>query len=185
MAIRTETMKVKLIINLGGLTKLGTDIRLKIEKYENGRWKVVDTDINKKRCYWSFSVMADVRNHGCIPSVYRPKGLPSDISEESKLYFQEVHCHSASWLTLEELFNFNWNTTIRDYLFMTGEEKKNYEKDGSLPDFFGGKINATEPTEFVETIIPIKKKARLCLELIKTMNRIGESDKVRVVFGFV
>ncbi len=68
-------------------------------------------DLYGNRNYSLFAILADVRNdegYECIPL---PRGMPDGLSLEIKSWFEHFQedAYSASWLTLEELVNFDWH----------------------------------------------------------------------------
>jgi hypothetical protein len=84
---------------------MGCDIHLHTEIKVNGKWLHYGAP-SVPRCYALFALMADVRNSdGDIIPVSKPKGLPDDISEITRLSNQRWGCdgHSHSWLSAVEL----------------------------------------------------------------------------------
>ena len=70
------------------------------------------------RNYALFSVLANVRNTFGIIPISLPKGIPLDLSDSVKHKFEnyvEPWEHDASWLSLKELLDFDWNRIIDEY----------------------------------------------------------------------
>jgi hypothetical protein len=72
--------------------------------------------------YPEFAFLADVRNDWGVPPISEPRGLPKDASAYV-LYEYQDPCrrdqprggsHSASWLTIQELIDFNYEKTFED-----------------------------------------------------------------------
>ena len=63
------------------------------------------------RNYTLFAILADVRNWSSsnIDPIDRPRGLPKDVSHEVKMAreYWDVNGHSASWLTLREILEYD------------------------------------------------------------------------------
>lgn len=112
---------------------MGTDIHMYAEKKVNGKWEMIrksfmnlDYDEKKKdfvhtltdevyvdRNYSLFTVLAGVRDKfECDPIAYC-RGLPEDISEETKRFVNEDgYLHDVNYITLTELLEFDWEKEI-------------------------------------------------------------------------
>lgn len=91
---------------------MGCDITLFIEEKTGNEWDVTHT-IDIPRNYTLFSILANVENNGEIPYISEPRGVPEDASNVVDTTFHYLHdYHSCSWLTREELKNFNWSYRI-------------------------------------------------------------------------
>lgn len=81
------------------------------------------------RSYGMFGFLADVRNYSQVPPLSEPRGLPSNsvwldqvteetkgcsVEESNRQYVLEGGCHSHSWLTLQELLDFNYDRMFED-----------------------------------------------------------------------
>lgn len=94
---------------------MGCDIHMHTEKLMNGSYERVTgnfcngPDPFDWRSYSVFAFLAGVRNYSAIQPIAEPRGLPdgSDF---------EMHCenHSASWLSVEELWKHDYNKVIED-----------------------------------------------------------------------
>lgn len=88
---------------------MGTDMYANIEKQNStGSWLSYEVDID--RCYALFAILANVRNYGHteLNTIVEPRGLPKGTHHMEEGY-------SSSWLTLNELLEFDWTqkNTIR------------------------------------------------------------------------
>jgi hypothetical protein len=129
--------------------------RRNIETFE---WEYVK-DINpfqRRGDYEVYSFLANVRNYNrCIP-IDEPRYLPDNISDEVyKIYYEgRIDNYSESYLSLEELLNFDYEKDCR-----IGED---HEVVPSYKEFLG--------EYFFEE-----------LEQLKTL---GPIDDIRIVFWF-
>jgi hypothetical protein len=105
---------------------MGCDIHINKEKLVDGQWVTADvwthhreeyddgeveeywTNDNggiRRRNYSAFSVLAGVRSSPVSSFKLEPKGIPSNISEETEREYKKWYgdAHSASYLTLAEL----------------------------------------------------------------------------------
>lgn len=126
---------------------MGCDIHLYVERRSNRSWESVeeweleDGDLNVpyvKRFYTSrnydlFAILANVRNgrgfadtitgEGFNP-ISEPKGLPEDVSYQvravSSRWGEDGHSHS--YLTLRELFDYDWTQTVTQYGVLSAGE---------------------------------------------------------------
>lgn len=119
---------------------MGTDISCYVEKKVEGGWslgeplepnpywseafpeeepKMVPQPLFTTRNYALFSIMANVCNpmRALEPFdfVSQPRGFPDEASSELRAYyhFERENVHSASWLLVTEMLDFNWGRTIR------------------------------------------------------------------------
>ena len=147
---------------------MGTDIHMAAEVRKNGKWELVtaklftgwgDEKTNipyEGRNYNLFSMLADVRNGygfaGCITGeriipISEPKGYPSDMCQELKHNLECDDCnewylsndHSASFLTLKELLEYDWSRIHRTIGVVSLEEYKETLYKGKHPrEWCGG-----------------------------------------------
>jgi len=107
---------------------MGCDIHAHVEVLKDGAWRnaslysKTDNELERvnpvcDRWYHLFSQMAGVRNYSGETPISEPRGLPSDISLETKLDSEEwgADGHSHSWLTFDEM---------RDYTKALPEENR-------------------------------------------------------------
>lgn len=109
---------------------MGCDIHLYVERRVNGVWESADTwtvdplwpderpdvDLDDQyylhRNYYLFDILANVRNVLNVAPIAEPKGLPSDISDPVRRVSDEPDWHSHSWLTLTEIFEYDWTIKV-------------------------------------------------------------------------
>lgn len=82
---------------------MGCDIHAFMEIKIKEEWHGVETDIGRN--YDLFALMAGVRNYDNVEPVHAPRGFPDDASVITRLEYSgwEEDCHSASWLTYDEV----------------------------------------------------------------------------------
>lgn len=100
---------------------MGCDIHICAErKDQNGKWTRVSLPeyeiVLEERVYAWFAFLADVRNYGAVTPISEPRGIPEDASESTKEAHAQwdVDAHSASWLTLNELIDFDYEQGTED-----------------------------------------------------------------------
>lgn len=83
---------------------MGCDIHAHGEVKINGIWRHWSQP-NIHRSYNLFAKMADVRNDETIDPISKPRGLPEDVTYETKFDsdYMGTDGHSHSWLSCEEL----------------------------------------------------------------------------------
>lgn len=164
---------------------MGTDIHMIAEVRKNGVWHTIldnifigwgGTSFHEETCvpysdrnYNLFAILAGVRNGtgfaGCrIGEKFNPisetKGYPEDMCKDSESYLS--YEHSASWLTLKEIFDFDWNQIHRRYGVLSEEEYKNTVMKGKYPDNWCGGISGrnisvipeSEMVDLIQGLIP-------------------------------
>lgn len=95
---------------------MGADIHMYGEKKNaNGEYEMVG-EFFDLRSYSIFAFLADVRNYSAIKPISPTRGIPTDVSYEVKYFYNSWFgdAHSASWLTLDELFNFDYQLECED-----------------------------------------------------------------------
>lgn len=131
---------------------MGCDIHFYVEKKVKDKWKSADTFEKKDgdwydqrdefygdRNYNLFAILADVRNgHGFAGSktgegfrpISQPRGLPDDISKETKRQSDSMGCdgHSHSWFTLRELLDYDWTQVTKLQGYIGLEEWTNWSR---------------------------------------------------------
>lgn len=111
---------------------MGCDIHSFAERKKNGKWEKVgevfslddwSKEYYKKdktdspfywRSYSMFGFLANVRNYDKCKPLAEPKGFPYDASDEVVSEFDqwEFDAHSASYLTVKELLDFDYDKTF-------------------------------------------------------------------------
>lgn len=102
------------------------------EEYPNRFHIDYDDRIYKGRNYCLFSVLANVRNYWNIEPISKPKGLPVDVSletkQESDNYGTDGHSHS--YLTLKEILDYKgWDREEESTDFAFDSEQVNKLKE--------------------------------------------------------
>ena len=96
---------------------MGCDIHMYAEQLGRQRWKVMPMkEPFDQRSYGMFGFLAGVRNYSAVTPISYPRGLPNDVSPEvwdaCKEWGGDGHSHS--WLTVQELSNFDYNQVMED-----------------------------------------------------------------------
>jgi len=119
---------------------MGCDIHVHAEKREGNRWVKLDlpqiphgsySELPfESRQYGKFGFLADVRNYSAIQPIAQPRGVPDDMSPETKHDYEgcwDMDAHSASWLSLEELASYDYDRQVEDrrYTQQTGPNSFN------------------------------------------------------------
>ncbi|KNY26927.1 hypothetical protein [Pseudobacteroides cellulosolvens] len=201
---------------------MGRDMRAFIEKKENGMWvlisglaedeidssQLIPRNINDCRNYALFSFLANVRNFE-VPQKedqYReepyeyislPKGFPRDLSKELSDYIKanaiDEETFYASWLTFEELNNFNWN---KEHMCFRWVDKKiaKYFGDGKqkfpspywedIKDYINLSPFPSEGT-YVSWIVTYYEAAGIYFwDSIDPYRKVDLPENIRLVFWF-
>lgn len=81
-----------------------------------GNGELTDELFSGVRHYGLFGWLADVRNYSAVPPISQPRGLPDDVSSELYAVYmeEEPDSHSATWLSLDELIDFNYDAYLED-----------------------------------------------------------------------
>ena len=97
---------------------MGSDIHCRADRKLGEKWEAIpDVAPFAWRNYRIFSFLAGVRNYSAIAPISEPRGFPADMREIDRDTYEDVywnHYHSYSWLLLEELLSFNYDTQIED-----------------------------------------------------------------------
>lgn len=99
---------------------MGCDIHPYVEVRQNGKWEweAFAEPPFDWRSYGMFGFLANIRNYSEVPTIVEPRGLPDDVSCcVKKHYGSDEDCydwHSASWVTLKELLDFNYSQMFWD-----------------------------------------------------------------------
>lgn len=168
---------------------MGCDIHLVVEKRgENGEWvraesmgqpwwvkdgsqleEPVRQEWYRGRNYALFAMLAGVRNYPgldyksnkqLLTPIAEPRGLPADVTEETKKYSDEwgIDGHSHSWLTLEELLAVDWDSPVKHTCWArkkrnalphrTGEDDDTFAKKLEVSATFMGRLPPAENWEY-------------------------------------
>lgn len=95
---------------------MGCDIHAYAERRgEDGNWELIQ-EVFDGRSYSVFAFLAGVRNYSGIVPISEPRGIPDDISSgvRAKLEPWEGDVHSKSWLSMQELLQFDYSQMMED-----------------------------------------------------------------------
>lgn len=93
------------------------------------------------RNYTLFAILANVRNSdGSVEIIDEPRGLPDDMSPELKAYFDCDYYHSMSYVTLQELVDYNWKKPSTHTGYLTEKDYINYTDFGIVPNNWCGAV---------------------------------------------
>jgi hypothetical protein len=114
---------------------VGTDIHPFVEVRRDGKWHLLQSHVfpdlsydrdgedvwyhtnipfNGMRSYALFGFLADVRNYSESPVIATMRGLPPDVSDDLREEHDGWNYHSASYLTLKEMADFNYDQIFWD-----------------------------------------------------------------------
>lgn len=125
---------------------MGTDIHVHVEVRRNNKWEY-KMGLELDRNYDLFAMLADVRNgtgfagivtgEGFNP-ISKPKGLPKDVSAEvqERAEYWDGDAHSHSYLTTQELKEYDWNQKTKKRGVITLAEFKRIEGKGAPQSWF-------------------------------------------------
>ena len=218
---------------------MGTDIHMIAEVRKDGVWHTFLDDIFVKwegtqferqtcipydgRNYGLFAILADVRNGVGFAGfrtgekfnpISKPKGYPEDIAKESYGFLgDEWRHHSASYLTLKEIFDFDWTQIHRSFGVVSEKDYRDHVMKGELPDLWCRdisvpdciKISEVEMVDLIQDSYPREEGkyyytacyfapetyADFAKTFLKNMKILkcfvpenGSLDDVRIVFDF-
>lgn len=169
---------------------MGCDIHLYVEKKIEGKWVSADTwdgneyedgtkDVSADKSFYNdrnyelFSILAGVRNRFNLDPIIEPRGFPENASKELKNQYKkwDGDAHSTSWLTLQELIQFDWTKTANKSGFVSGdvyfEWLEHGEKYGQNPESYcqGTSTTIINRTEMDSRLEDIKKLTTDYLQL--------------------
>ena len=109
---------------------MGTDIHAAVEIFDGKRWRAqlwpnpwygkyndenpTSYNMHLNRNYDLFAILANIRNcedGGGYAYIQEERGVPKDVSAEARAVLSNEH--SAGWVTLSELLDFDWSRTIK------------------------------------------------------------------------
>ena len=99
-----------------GFGQMGSDIGVYVEVKSDNEWEYLDLDIFDYRNYGMYAFFCDVRNYSMIAPLDAARGLPDDVTGyvESELEYALESFFTISWLSADELINFDYNQTFED-----------------------------------------------------------------------
>lgn len=204
---------------------MGCDIHFCTERLYNGRWVNTDywqinpwkpekeyeqVEVYGDRNYELFSILADVRSKETSKPMSPPKGLPEDITEETRYILIEdlgEDGHSLSHHYLDELYNYwiNMPEEMERCGVLVGETLEKFDKEGIEPEGWCSYYGGLQPSGFRTwktkyNPMDVMMKTLLChwhcrcwdwmkLDYIKFNEEIKEfiqehGKEYRILFGF-
>jgi len=126
---------------------MGCDIHFHSEVKRNGTWHH-HSEANIRRNYAVFAKMAGVRNrpgaNTPIVPISKPKGLPEDATELTKLHSEKygVDGHSHSWLNSKEISELHkWILCEDNPIEWFGDDGPWRWEHENMPYFMGNHLN--------------------------------------------
>lgn len=155
---------------------MGCDIHSYVEVFDGKKW-VYDNSLSPFdwRNYGVFGFLAGVRNYSNIKPIHEPKGEPNDPSDfvKDEFEFWRYDLHSASYLTLKELSDFDYEQEITDCrtTIQTG-----------LNSFYGGAT--CHPDHGKKQKLSDFLGAGFMTDLNELRDKFPDQDNTRIVFFF-
>lgn len=128
------------------------------------------------RNYRMFGFLADVRNEADVPPISKPRGLPRDLSPEVRRLADEGEWggpgHSHSWLSLQELSQFDYDAEFEDRRIMRQTGPDTWTLVGKAPKGQGTRLTYREilPKEYFDNP--------------NILIGLGDGEDIRIVFWF-
>jgi len=164
---------------------MGCDIHMKIEVNQNGGWRNAWADLPEgidDRNYNLFAIFADVRNGTWGPEltpISEPRGLPKDCSLDEN----DVGDHSFSWVGLDELLEYPWDTDYTYCAYVSDEDAKALAA-GEIREPHSYAAYSTHGKQVSWTSNVRSAVRDWPTVFLPELLKLGEPDKVRLVFGF-
>lgn len=179
---------------------MGTDIHPYAEVRQNGKWQRAHIEVPSDRNYWTFAILANVRNGfgfaGCytgepVTPISEPRGLPPDTSiADNDLDFEDpkyvwLGDHSHSWVLLSELLAYDLDQPMIQGGVITRAQLKALHGENKLPDTWcGDKHPMTNEDVRTTWARPLREAAWLLPKIIDVLKPLGTPEDVRLVYGF-
>lgn len=95
---------------------MGCDIHSHAERCVNGKWESIGMAPFDWRSYGMYAFLAGIRNYSAVPPLAEPRGLPDDLSPDTREAYDGWggDAHSASWLSVKELADFDYDRELED-----------------------------------------------------------------------
>ena len=93
---------------------------IEVKQYEGSDYWEAVHDLPYTRNYPFYAAIAGVRNYSKITPISKPKGLPYDVTTSSRVESEKMGSdgHSHSFLTYNELSEYDWMQSIEDTLLI-------------------------------------------------------------------
>jgi len=92
---------------------MGCDIHIVSEKRTEMGWANLGFAPFDWRSYGLFGFLAGVRNYSAVTPLSEPRGLPEGATFDKDI-FEDYYGHSASWLSVKELSEFDYDAEMED-----------------------------------------------------------------------
>lgn len=174
------------------------------------RWaKPEDIEWDFNRSYHSFSVLAGVRNSDEYRPIAEPRGIPEDASQEVKDESErwDSDGHSHSWLSLSEILAYDWDQKVTNTGIVGESEFKSFMEKGEPESWCGGvgggnvkhitnsemkrivmegRAEGDEAFYYTELTWETKVKdyCGTLLSFVESLKKLGDPERIRVVFWF-
>lgn len=150
---------------------MGCDITLFVEVRRGDEWALSDLELDVGRSYGLFGFLADVRNYSEVPVIAEPRGIPEDVSRQVREEHDDWGS-SASWLTLGELLNFDYEQVFWDRRITREVSPGSFDGAARAEEGEGRHLSVREflgPWYFA---------------VLERLRSLGAPDEVRIVFWF-
>lgn len=152
---------------------MGCDIHSHAErKNVRGEWEKIDgLEPFDMRNYSVFAFLAGVRNYSAIEPIAQPRGVPEDASQKVAEDYKDwdSDAHSASWLSVKELEDFDYGTPCED---------RRATRQIAPHGFYGA--FTVDPGEGVQTTV----REFLGEGFFEELRQLTESGAERIIFWF-
>ena len=168
---------------------MGCDIHIFVERKneKTGVWEKADCNSLNYRDYSLFAFLADVRNYDRCQPLSKPKGIPFNVCEDTRVEWKQgvSYAHSASFFRVNELLDFDyektfWNRRISRTTIM--DNGKTLTDGASLAEEGEGKIISYKENLGEIFFTDLEELKKLCNPT--PLPGITPFSDVRIVFWF-
>jgi hypothetical protein len=140
-----------------------------------------------ERNYDLFGILANVRNGtwgDALKPISEPRGIPDNVSAFVRKQFDSWSSdgHSHSYVSLEEIENYDWEAKIHKVGCVSEEQKADFERTSTPPtcySAYGSNGVYVEWDEPISSVCPYFMKNTL-----PVLRELSKHGKVRLVFWF-
>lgn len=113
-----------------------------VEQEINGKWVATARDLLAEQSYRVFGFLGNVRNYAGTPFLSDCRGIPEDISEDTRQRIEDSGAdgHSHSWLALNELLLFDYDAIVEDRRCTVKLGPNFFDGAGTAPEGEGVKM---------------------------------------------
>lgn len=176
----------------------------------NGDYAGLQLHINRN--YRLFSILANVRNETGLVCIAGAKGFPEDANDMLNYehdMWSNGDGHSFSYLTAQELLNFDWSQVSESYGFVNSKEYTNWRERGKnrepddylewvphttskiikvsndkMEEMITSRVNTDNTVTRVCWTISYKEMCKQFLSVVNTACQNTDPNNVRFVFWF-